>query len=426
MANVKPEQVFVVGLNGTASLSQITAALSNGTDLTTAFNLPAAVGSLYAFTETNVAVPDVTNAANGIPERIQFAIGDSVRTLRLSDYIRKGQVEKYSRTQAKSKTPLVWTINFADIFTDFSADPGNSVTLMIQYRKTSMDFCMQKIQVTLRYLGSGSTAQDHVSEMARLINEAVTEQLMQGQWKPISAYGDNSALVAAETMTADTLFIHETQMPADFSGINTPNQFIFDVTLSSSYNNSTGFQDDYWTQFGAIPTTLSRQFYNAPNVGTGDILVYRRTNTVTFGNGSGYWHLASVAAKTPVVAFETTANINLTGNGLPILIKSHLREADWGYNGVQNRTHYADPGYDEVVNNNTQYDTHIIDYYESSMVEMGGSTSRRKAKRLIIYFPVFNTVPGSATITTVTGNTSANLETFINRLIGIPTATMHI
>lgn len=385
MANVKPEQVFVV-----------TTVEEPGVTHATTFAAPPASGGLYAFGDVNasgVVNYGVTaaNLAAYIPERIQFGVQDAVRTLRLSDYIRKGQVEKYTVTPFASKTPLVWVIDLSTV----NMNNSDSITLMIQYRKTSMDFCMQKIQIILKHQGSDAL---NAVELTRLINESVTQQLMQNQWKPISAYTDGVA----------TVYVHETQMPADFSGINTPNQFIFDLSESSSYDSSTGIEEDYWTQHGAVAGTLTRNFYDITVPYGVDPLDYLQYNAT-----GKYWELASAVA-TPFLTVTTTpvATTNLTGNGLPILIKSHLRETDWGYNGVQNRTHYADTGYD-TVSLTTEYNTHIIEYFENSMVEMGGSTSRRKAKRLIMYVPA--------------GAESTQLTTLINAFIGTPAQNrMHV
>lgn len=393
MANVKPEQVFVVA---TVEEPDVTHA--------TTFAAPPVSGGLYAFGDVDASGVvnygiTAANLAAYIPERIQFGVQDSVRTLRLSDYIRKGQVERYSFHRFTAKTPLVWTIDLSTI-DDFNNSPNNSITLMISYRKTSLDFCMQKIQIILKSQGSDT---DNAIELARLINESVTQLLTQSAWKPISAY-----------VVGTVVYVHETQIPADFSGINTPNHFIFDLSESSSYKDADGIEADYWTQLKTVPFSQSivRSFYDLTGASYPDYLVY---------NSSGnFWALASLpnAAYTTVTTTPILPGVgidyptNLSGNGLPILIKSHLRETDWGYNGVQNRTHYADTGYDTVVAG-AIYDTHIIEYHELSQVEMGGSTARRKAKRLIMYVP--------------NGDESTQLTTLINAFIGTPDQNrMHV
>ena len=349
----KPTQIFVVdNWNGTATTS-------TGTDFETVSASNPTPNNLYAFDENNLDIDDLTVT---VPEQVIFCMGDPARGLRQASVIKKGYVKKYTYKPFEYRTPMAYVVDFGNLFAAMAS--GDKVTFRLYTDPDNNDHCIRDKDFTIQ---KGASAAAMATLLARLVNESVSQELMQGFWKPISAVA-----------VAEKVYIHETPKPADYKEMNTPNFYTFRFFGVSSYKASI-----VGSEYEKIEYSISR--FEA----TADVTVLKKfyyAATGVFYNATlGIWYLAG-APTVQITApgnllVPTDALVCLNGNGNPAQISSQLRMYDHGYAGIQNKLEFRDLGYD-WTNIAKKYDCHIIEFQEVNEYSFDDT---KKPKRLIIY-----------------------------------------
>lgn len=377
--SVRVQEVFV------ASAWNGTALLSNGTDLATAIGTVPTVGNLFAFDgdPDSAGLLKAIVPGTSIPEIIKFYLAKTDNSLRQSNPIKKGMVQSYCYKLGAQRTPMAYIVDF----TSATWATRDTLTFVMYPELTSTDLRLLKKIITIR---KGASAAADAISLAAKINESWAEELHQSHWIPVTAIA-----------VGDICYVHETAVPADWSGTTGSNCYPFKFIGSTWYDESI---DKTTEDFAASGVTVSKRYYHSA------------VTTVTYnsvlklwqlGTGLGVQITASLNLLDPAVTIDA-AKIDLNGSGTVPQVKTHLRDMDWGYSGHQNRTRFQDDGWDYTVAG-TIYDAHSIEYYDEVEYQ---TSSNRKLKLLTIYMPK--------------GTQSNNLKAFIELIVGPVTLTHHI